>query len=239
MKRTRSNSDDSLIRLNVGGTMLMTTKNTLVNNDFFPNSLLAMMFGSADAIRMDAEGNAFIDADVKIFRHILNVLRRPTLIEHVPDGVSPTQWCAELDYWGLAKEATPEKSLRDASSFQELGNAIKREIVENELTVVKAIFDTTGYFKQTGKTRQQTLYIPTDKYALPWGVDLGRYIEEHQTIMTQRLKATLGNCDVIVKPVTKTMKNHPYVFAGESYCSSEVATMMITIKFIDVSDSIQ
>jgi hypothetical protein len=238
MKRSRP--DTTLIRLNIGGEMMTTTMNTLVSSvDFFPNSLLAVMFSKSDTIPIDEDGCFFIDADIKIFRHIINVLRRPSLIEYVPPTIGAAQWREELDYWGLARIDTLDetaariKSLEELS-MQELGGVIKKQILQNELTAIKYIFETTGYFKQTGKTRHSTLYIAMDRFALPWGVDLGRYVNEHEAILTAQLKLMLGKCDVTIKPHTKSMRSHNYIFNGESYCSHEVPTMIISMTFIEI-----
>jgi len=101
MKRLRA-SDSSLttiVYLNVGGKAFDTTIGVLTQA--FPDSLIAQMFLAREDLRQDETGRCFIDADPILFGHILQLLRRPSLIETVPQGVQREVWETELEHWRL------------------------------------------------------------------------------------------------------------------------------------------
>lgn len=58
----------SIVKLNVGGVRLMTTKTTLTA---VPGSLLGAMFSGRFPLPKDDEGNVFIDRDGEIFRYVI------------------------------------------------------------------------------------------------------------------------------------------------------------------------
>ena len=60
------------IRLNVGGHMFTTTKETLTKDS---GSLLDDMFNSKQTVQYEEDGSVFIDRDGKHFGYILNYLR--------------------------------------------------------------------------------------------------------------------------------------------------------------------
>lgn len=109
-----------IIHLDVGGEKMITNYGTLVNE--FPESKLATHFrdrntvvgithiydeGLKEPISL-CTGTHFIDADPRIFRFVLNLLRRPLLyseyIKVPPYGVSRVEWTLELYSWTIKSE---------------------------------------------------------------------------------------------------------------------------------------
>ena len=250
-----------IIVLNVGGTLHTTTRHVLVNSvDYFPDSVLARMFRNADEqVPKDFQGHYFIDADFAVFRHVLNVLRRPSLVSDVPLDMSAEAWCCELDYWGLVKrddvtgvqrQQTPgttrsgaaavEKPVEaisaivgeayDALTLQEMGRAIKKEIMNNELVVLRTILETTGYHRLASKTRSVVLRVPLGKHRLPWDVDLGAFVKDNSKTLTLLLARMLESHDEAVSiHESRTVKNHTqYEFDGRQYSTQE-PTVSISI----------
>jgi hypothetical protein len=282
MKRSHgdsgANSAGDIITLNVGGTLHSTTRHLLVGSaDYFPHSLLAKMFAqqstddttTSNAL-IDADGHHFIDADWAVFRHVLQVLRRPSLVRDVPYKMSAEAWCRELDYWGLVPlddvtgasvQRTGGQLTRsslgallagdDAAdgyeqmTLSEIGAAIKKEIMDNELLVVRTLLSATGYRTQRGKTRSVVLRVPLGRYALPWGADMGAYLKENGSVVTallcdmldvQAVKQEDGHVNY---PVTihesRTPKHHvEYQFDGRPYTTQE-PTVSVTIHFTDLA----
>lgn len=90
----------SVVRLNVGGTIFVTTMTTLTQRD--TESMLGVMFSGRHRLHMDAKkGAVFIDRDGTHFRHILNWLR---------DGVIPS-----------LEMSTYQELLREAEYYQLMG----------------------------------------------------------------------------------------------------------------------
>lgn len=104
MKRQRTTEESQYskagkpIRIDAGGVIYTTTLSTLTRS--FPDSLIARMFAHPEMIPLSQETHAFfIDTDPKVFGAILNVLRRPGIVDEKPDGMSRKAWIRELDYW--------------------------------------------------------------------------------------------------------------------------------------------
>lgn len=97
----------SLVRLNVGGTIFVTTVDTLTQRD--TDSMLAVMFSGRHRLHMDAkEGAVFIDRDGTHFRHILNWLRDGTV--PILDMPAYQELLREAEYYqlmGLVENITP------------------------------------------------------------------------------------------------------------------------------------
>jgi hypothetical protein len=235
-------AEDDILVFNVGGNKtLSTTKNTLINskNDF-PDSLLSTMF-SASSIEMvprDKKQRYFIDYDGETFRHILNVIRDPSLMEDIPPNTSYEAWWRALGYWGLVdKKKRPEveeveNKPYEVKSLTEIGETIKREIMENEAVVIKAVLEKSGYYSSLGKDRSRVIHIPIDGgYQLPWGCDIGVYIDTHQKSVQKLLEQMMGgSCTVrICKSVTKTHKIS-YLFDGKEYNTTD-KHMSISLEF--------
>jgi hypothetical protein len=258
---TAAATASDIIVLNVGGTLHTTTRHLLVNSvDYFPDSLLALMFRNADErVPRDSQGHYFIDADFAVFRHVLNVLRRPSLVSDVPLDMSAEAWCCELDYWrlvkrddvtGVQRQQTPRSARSgaavekpvdaissivgeayDALTLQEMGRAIKKEIMNNELVVVRTILETTGYHRLASKTRSVVLRVPLGKHRLPWDVDLGAFVKDNSKTLTLLLARMLESHDEAVSiHESRTVKNHTqYEFDGKQYSTQE-PTVSISIN---------
>ena len=67
-----SEESDRIVRLNVGGMLFATTRDTLCKGE---GSMLAAMFSGKYHIEKDEEGRYFIDRDGTHFWYILNYLR--------------------------------------------------------------------------------------------------------------------------------------------------------------------
>ncbi|CAM9212459.1 unnamed protein product [Phaeothamnion confervicola] len=65
-------AEENLVKLNVGGTRYVTTRQTLDNAG---NSMLLAMFSGSFATLTDADGFAFVDRCGSRFHHVLNYLR--------------------------------------------------------------------------------------------------------------------------------------------------------------------
>jgi hypothetical protein len=227
----------------------------LTNTDWFPHSLLARMFQSTATtscrVPRDAQGRYFIEADYAVFRHILQVLRRPKLVQDVPLDMSPTAWCCELDYWGLVEPAqvTGQTTLEGVNggdmamgrpyeqlSLEEIGRTITREIMDNELVAIRTLLDKTGYFHRSGKTRgHHQLYVPIGRFKLPWGADIGEYLKENHKSVAVLLEGMLRQ-----KPITihdcKLKKEHTeYVFDEKPYNTETQATVTVELNFNELA----
>ncbi|KAI1690816.1 BTB/POZ domain-containing protein [Ditylenchus destructor] len=76
MSGTKPNQNSEWIRLNVGGKVFQTTKDTLSQH---PGSFLACLVGGDLPSEKDETGAYLIDRDPEHFRTILNYLRSPVL----------------------------------------------------------------------------------------------------------------------------------------------------------------
>jgi hypothetical protein len=90
---------ESPFTVNVGGRLFLTSLSTLTLT--FPESECACTFTNLDSLAKDANGYYFIDADPDIFKHILNVLRYPSIQEEQPPEIKKEIWKAALDHWVL------------------------------------------------------------------------------------------------------------------------------------------
>ena len=67
---------NSIVTLNVGGTLYTTSLNTLTKD---PNTMLGVMFSGRHPLQADSCGHFFIDASGEMFRYILDFLRHNKL----------------------------------------------------------------------------------------------------------------------------------------------------------------
>ena len=73
------------IKLNVGGVLYQTTKDTLTKD---PDSMLASMFSGRHPLKPDENGYHFIDRDGKLFEYILKFLRDDKIyLKNIPDVI--------------------------------------------------------------------------------------------------------------------------------------------------------
>ncbi len=85
------------VRLNVGGTSFMTTRDTLCK---YPTSMLGAMFRGDIPTAVDETGAYFIDRDGSLFGYILNFLRSAQL--KVPEGFAHLEQLAmEADFFQI------------------------------------------------------------------------------------------------------------------------------------------
>ena len=91
---------DSVIKLNVGGHVFMTSVLTLTRD---PDSMLAAMFSGRHKLHITPDGAVFIDRDGTHFRYILNFLRDGSLRPgSLPDDKGIIQeLIAEAEYYQL------------------------------------------------------------------------------------------------------------------------------------------
>jgi len=102
MKRQRketSNTDNPIININAGGTIIQTRLDILTKN--YPDSTLANMFKNVYLSDNDDKEPIFIDTDSKIFSYIIQYIRRNMDFSIVPENVDTNIWYAEVDYWNL------------------------------------------------------------------------------------------------------------------------------------------
>ena len=110
----------SRIKLNVGGTHVETSLETLTKGE--GGSMLASMFSGRHEMTPDDDGSFFIDRDGKHFRHILNYLRNG-LVQVELNTAEAGELAVEAEYYGLQDLASVLRA--DAIDInQYLGNEI-------------------------------------------------------------------------------------------------------------------
>jgi hypothetical protein len=144
-----------------------------------------------------------------------------------------------LEWWGLVDKKDVVEAVEvehkpyEMKTLVEIGDSIKKEIMNNEQLVIKTIMEATGYYKSEGKVRSTTLYIPIGKYELPWGCDIGVYVDTHKKTLSQLLTQMMGGggvCTVnISKSVTKT-HHVDYLFDSVSYSTAN-SHMSVSLEF--------
>lgn len=244
-------NNNELLVLNIGGTLHTTTRHRLSAGhlDWFPNSVLGRMFSPTQPLcTKDEQGHYFIDADFTVFRHVLNVLRRPRLVEDVPPDMSPSAWCCELDYWGLvdARDITGRTVVAgndiasgrpyEQLSLEEIGRTITKEIMDNELVVIRTLLEKTGYFRKSGKTRgNHHLYVPVGRYKLPWGTDIGEYLQKNHKSVAIILEAMLKQKPINIHDCKLKKETVEYIFDGESYRTQTQPTVTVELNFNELA----
>lgn len=99
-----------IITLDIGGTIKKTTLATLRNR---PNTMLSNMFaeGNESMLIKQADGSIFIDEEIDIFKHILEMYRRPDMDPNIiPSGINKNSWYAALDYWCIPYDSQIEET---------------------------------------------------------------------------------------------------------------------------------
>ncbi|XP_077987505.1 BTB/POZ domain-containing protein KCTD6-like [Glandiceps talaboti] len=90
---------EECVNLNVGGQMYTTSRSTLTR---FPESMLGAMFSDRMPTKRDDRGNYVIDGDGKLFRYVLNFLRRSKLT--LPDDFKELDMLAdEADFYQITE----------------------------------------------------------------------------------------------------------------------------------------
>ena len=250
---TETSDGNELLVLNIGGTLHTTTRHRLssAHVDWFPNSVLARMFATKQPLcPKDPQGHYFIDADPATFRHILNVLRRPKLVEDVPLDMSPTAWCCELDYWGLvdardvlgrvvseigSSGGTDAGRPYEQLTLEEIGKSITKEIMDNELIAIRTLLDKTGYFHKSGKTRgKHHLYVPMGRYKLPWGADIGEYLQKNHKSVAILLEAMLKQRPITIHDCKLKKEHTEYMFDDKPYSTQTQPTVTVELNFSEL-----
>jgi BTB/POZ domain len=88
----------SIVRLNVGGIMHITTKQTLLH----PGSFFEMMFSQNMKPGTEVDGALFLDRDGQLFSYVLGYLRNPDLWCPPSDSNIIGRLISEADYYCLS-----------------------------------------------------------------------------------------------------------------------------------------
>ncbi|KAL7029027.1 hypothetical protein ACKWTF_006068 [Chironomus riparius] len=129
---------DKWIKLNVGGNLFMTSRETLLKD---PNSMLARLISDSDLISDKDENGAYlIDRDGKYFSPVLNYLRHGKLI--LDNGLSAEGVLEEAEFYNithliaLVKEHIQKRDLQTSvvDNKQRVYRVLQCQ--ENELTHV-------------------------------------------------------------------------------------------------------
>lgn len=89
------------VEINVGGTLYLSSKNTLTS---YSDSLLAEWFGyfGFNQLPLTKNGHYFIDRDGRMFGHVLNFLRNSKLL--IPDNFTELDLLLEeARYYGIKR----------------------------------------------------------------------------------------------------------------------------------------
>jgi hypothetical protein len=241
MKRKAEPED--VVSIDVGGALFKTTRTTLTNSGVhFPGCIVPDLFHEAPHGDMDVESRTyFVDTDPELFRHILQVLRRPTLVTEVPHGVTPATWYAELDFWGLTDQAVKKEERashsqrklydRNLASLERLGEEIQTTIRDNEVAVIRAILDGSGYSGETDKARVKKIRLPKKGYVLASGTDLGLYIDDNSEKVQSQLLRILSASKVAITKDIATKHFVDYQFGGTTYNTKETPTLVIELTY--------
>ena len=155
-KKSRASPSDEavkIIRLNVGGERMETTRATLTQ---VSESLLGRMFDENSPFgtpRQDADGYFFLDADSEAFRVVLNFLRRGALVEgkHLAP-VLRNKVAAEADFFGLTALAQAcAEAEKEAENEAEKEAENEKDEKEDTLTALINISETLEVISDTLK----------------------------------------------------------------------------------------
>ena len=255
MKRVRTEVTEydtaDLVKINAGGKVYYTTHKTLTAN--FPQSLLACLFKRRETIPLDEHGNYFIDVDPTLFGGILNVLRRPSLVDIVPQDVKEESWWLELDYWGIKdytemhviEEETPlvlpESLATKAQLFKEtcVHAAIRLtntdiQCVDHLLTLCgfdKEIMDIATHFEITQYMAEGVVYLRGNELRptkVVGAIDIVNYIAGDRDGFATLIKNVMGFDHVTIK---QEYASKAFTFYGQMFCaSSGVQRLHVHIK---------
>lgn len=243
MKRAAEEVPDAVLRIDCGGTEFRVARQTLVTaGQYFPYCTLT------EALLEPTDGVTplFVDTDPKLFRHLLQLLRRPCLSATMttPQGVAKDVWQAELDYWGMgdrlsgketrgeARAQTECAYARNFSALETLGGEIRAQIRNNEVGAVRALLEQSGYGASRDKVRSVTLMVPLGQYQMECGTDLGHFLLNNGEIVKELLLQVLGH-DTDVK-ITEAMpiKNFDsYQFAGQTYSTKDTKSVRVKLDY--------
>jgi WD40 repeat protein len=92
-----------MIELNVGGTLLTTSRKTLCS---VPGSRLEALFSGNYVVEKDKDGRIFLDREPNYFKYVLNWLREPRQLRLPNDVDELHNVLVEFDYWGIPLQVT-------------------------------------------------------------------------------------------------------------------------------------
>ena len=109
--------NNSLIKLNVGGTIFTTTVSTIssIQGSYIDNLVKYDSNGEMNVTK-DENGNIFIDRSPELFKIILEYLRTNKL--YIPDNVNRSQLKDEFDLYGLDMPSPEKKYLRHTADYK-------------------------------------------------------------------------------------------------------------------------
>lgn len=98
MEKAHIVNPDDIVKINVGGVHLATSRKVLCQQ---PGSLLCKMFSSGQNLKM-ADGEVFLDRNGVIFGHVVDLLRSqlsewPVLT----DPAEKAKFRSELEFWQI------------------------------------------------------------------------------------------------------------------------------------------
>jgi hypothetical protein len=245
MKRTADTALESgarVVCIDAGGTVFRTTRQTLLKSALhFPHSgLAALVTRDEDDDGGGDVDHISVDTDPELFRHVLQLVRRPALALAAPPPFVWTEaWRAELDYWGLgehcltveerAAEQQQRQQRRNLRALQQIGEEARAQVQDNEVLAVRELLDQSGYTASRDKGRETTLRVPLEKHPLPnGGGDLGLFLLKNAKQVDALLASCLQTCSVAID---RERHHTPYTFAGQSYNPKDTKTMFVTLKF--------
>jgi hypothetical protein len=237
MKRKR---DSGLVTIDAGGTLFKTWRSTLMNSvNYFPGSIFPDLFTE----ERDVEEPYFLDTDGELFRHILQLIRRPALSTgETPHNISPLVWHQELDFWGLkdkvisqevqVAETQKREYNRNLASLERLGDEIRTRIKDNEVSAIRAILDGSGYSGEADKTRSKKIRLPIGGHKMACGTDLGSYVKSNASSLAPLMTRVLGQgTTVSIGKDLATKHFLQYEFGEKSYSTKDTETLVIDIVF--------
>jgi hypothetical protein len=142
---------NNIIKLDVGGELITTRKSTLQN---LKDSMISAMFDDKFAHSLDKspnyEGAYFIDANPKIFKVILDLIRNIRNHEFLqdekkreslkPKNVSKEVWMNELDYWIGPIFCNDDDTNNDIAYKPKIQNDIKWRVLSYDIDTEICIF---------------------------------------------------------------------------------------------------
>lgn len=255
MKRTRTQeeeNDTTIVKVNAGGKLYYTTQKTLTGN--FPESMIARLFTRKEMIPHDEQGNYFLDVDPILFGGLLNVMRRPSLVDVVPSGVKEETWWRELDYWGLrelpqVEDDDDEDDVHESLAlmiqrFKEKGEVMVTKLAQYDLLVVEKIIEWLRFDSLLAMAMpfvKASFYMPEDVFFISMltgqmGTErmkidvplcLATYITLYRENFVRFIKTLFGFDRVIVmlqKPPPR------YIFNGKEYLGTTQPILFVKVK---------
>lgn len=117
---------NSVITLNVGGTLYTTTQSTLLK---YPDSMLGALVSKDFASTLDGNGHLFIDRDGEAFKYVLNFLRSSQLC--LPSNFTDIDLlAAEADFYQVTPLIDAVKQIQDSGKRKEKAHLYFIEVVE-------------------------------------------------------------------------------------------------------------